>query len=140
MRIVVRSGKMPDLRRWCVSIHIALRWSARIRRITLYRHIAPLERKYPCCPVGVMGRASYTQSVGRDSYLDRRMSILENRPTIGQPQGLPLRQSEIVVRLGCALLLHHFLRFLEFFFGECSPFLQFLVTEVWFLPIVVREF
>ena len=45
------SGKMPDLRGFgmrsdsVLAIHIALRWSAGIRRIAFYRHIAPLERK-----------------------------------------------------------------------------------------------
>ena len=29
--------------------------------------------------------------VGRDSYFNTALSILENRPTIGQPRGLPLR-------------------------------------------------
>ena len=82
-----------------LSIHIALLpdksgFKTGMRELdtsAFYRHIAPLERKYPCCPVGVMGRASYTQPVGRDSYLDMRLSILENRPTIGQPRGLPLQ-------------------------------------------------
>ncbi len=89
----------------------------------------------------------YAQPVGRDSYLDMRMSILENRPTSGRPQvlayrsigGLPLQKFEIVVKLGRALSLHRFLRLLEFLFGKRSPFLQFLVSEVWFLPIALRN-
>ena len=30
-----------------LCIHIALRWSAGIDLITFYRHIAPLERRFP---------------------------------------------------------------------------------------------
>ena len=37
-------------------------------------------------------------------------------------------------------LLHCFLCFLEFLFGECSPFLQLLVSEVWCLPLRPRQF
>ncbi len=47
----LESGKMPDLRGFwgrsdsILAIHIALLWSAGIRRLPFYRHIAPLERK-----------------------------------------------------------------------------------------------
>ena len=57
-----------------IVIHIAPRWSAEIRRIAFYRHIAPLERKTVFC---------------RDMNLDlqlRQTLFLHLRETLRVPQ------------------------------------------------------
>ena len=45
--------------------------------------------RYTRRPAGTIG---WSHVVGLYSYLNTAMSILENRPTAGQPQGLPLQK------------------------------------------------
>ena len=104
--------------------------------------------RYTCRPAGavVYGNSGflYTLRSAGARELDtsafyRHIAPLERKHTyrlLGRWVGQDARPTDVHGTLS----LYSFLCFLELIFGKRSPFLQFLVSEVWHLPLSLRQF